>query len=67
MVVTWSNILLIILSAAILIIFHRHFSAMRVIKYYAQQGITVFPGAYTFFFGNIKLVSQWEELRLQSH
>ena len=62
----WLTIVVTIIFIAAIAIIYRHFSALRVINYYAQQGITVFPGARNFFLGNARIVGEWEALRLAS-
>ena len=49
-----------------MIVVYRHFSAVKAIKFYANQGVTVFPGACNFFIGNINIVGRWEKVRLNS-
>ena len=62
----WQKIILGLLILVVLAVVMRHLKANKVIDYYAKQGITVFPGARTFFLGNTSLVGKWEELRLAS-
>ena len=64
----WLTLLSLLFFLACLgVILTRHFKAIQAINFYERQGgVTVYPGARTFFLGNTALVGKWEQLRLES-